>query len=669
MDKKPRDKESEQKNNNLKKLIQTLKENEVTLLKEIHELKLTQKHYDILMQNTEDYILICDGNGIPQAFNESYKRRGKELLNIEMKPGLQPHKLASDPEIAKYWDSLQSRALKGEKFSAEYSDKKRQLYFETIFCPVKEGQKTIGFTEITRDITERKQAEKGLRESNEFSSSLLEYSPTAILVINPDTSIKYVNPLFEKLTGYTSEDVLGIKFPYPWMIDDTKYGDIEKRKKEGVHQSERQYKKKNGDCSWVEIDVTPIYHNGEISYSLATWVDIVERKNSELEKEKLQKQLQQAQRMEAIGNLAGGVAHDYNNISSIIMGYAELALDRVESGNPLYADITEILTAVKRSTDITKQLLAFARRQPIAPKILDLNNTIENMIKMIKRLIGEDIDLAWLPGEGVWPVKIDPSQIDQIIVNLCINARDAIENVGKVTIETKNVIFNEDYCADHLGFKPGEYAMLAVSDDGKGMTLEQQGKVFDPFFTTKGLGKGTGLGLSTVYGIAKQNNGFINVYSEPDKGTTFKIYLRKEDTSHIKSYHEKTLDYSLSKGETIMIVEDDISILKLGERILKNLKYTVLCASTPKEAITLIREYSGKIDLLITDIILPEVNGRELAEELQKQYNDLKVLFMSGYTANVIIHRGVLDEGINFIAKPFSKNELASKVKEVLESD
>jgi two-component system sensor histidine kinase EvgS len=461
---------------------------------------------------------------------------------------------------------------------------------------------------------------------------------------------------------------MGAKIPYPWSIEDEKYGSIEKRQSQGVKSSERKYRKKNGELSYAEIDVTPIFKNGELAYSLGTWIDISERRNAEEEKEKLQKQLQLAQKMEAIGNLAGGVAHDYNNISSVIMGYAELALTDTQPHDPVHGYISQILEASRRATDITKQLLAFARKQPIAPKVLDLNHIIDSMLPMVKRLIGEDIDLAWIPAEDTWPAKVDPAQIDQILVNLCINARDAIDNIGRITIETGNAVFDENYCANHPGFKTGEYVLLAVSDDGIGMTPEQQEKIFEPFFTTKELGKGTGLGLSTIYGIVKQNNGFINVYSEPGKGSTFKIYLPKEKTfQSIKPVNKKVFDTFWGQGETIMVVEDDKAILELIERVLKNLNYNVLCVSSPKVALEFVCDYSGKIDLLVTDIVLPGMNGRELSNELIKQYADLKVLYMSGYTANVIIHRGVLDENINYIAKPFSMDDFAARVKEILD--
>jgi two-component system, cell cycle sensor histidine kinase and response regulator CckA len=406
---------------------------------------------------------------------------------------------------------------------------------------------------------------------------------------------------------------------------------------------------------------------GDLAYALNFFRMEEAHESSERKRESLEDQLIQAQKMESVGRLAGGVAHDYNNISSIIIGYSELALEKVEQSDPLHDDLLEISTAARRSTDITRQLLAFARQQTIAPKVLNLNDTIESMLKMLRRLIGEDINLAWLPGAETWPVRMDPTQVDQILANLCVNARDSIADVGNVTIETKNISFDEDYCDDHPGFFPGEYVLLAVSDDGSGMAPEILDKIFEPFFTTKGLGKGTGLGLATVYGIVKQNNGFINVYSEPKKGTTIKIYLSRHAGQVFEAHRENNLEIPLSQGETVLLVEDDGSILKLGKRILEDLGYDVLSATSPIKAAMLAEEHAGEISLLITDVVMPEMNGRELSNQLQSRYPDLKTLFMSGYTANVIAHRGVLEDGVCFIPKPFSKKDMAVKVREVLD--
>jgi two-component system, cell cycle sensor histidine kinase and response regulator CckA len=392
-----------------------------------------------------------------------------------------------------------------------------------------------------------------------------------------------------------------------------------------------------------------------------------DRELSERKREKLEHQLLQTHKMESIGRLAGGVAHDYNNMLSVIIGYTELAMEKIGPEEPMYEDLKEVLAAAERSTQITKQLLAFARQQTIAPELLDLNDTVEGMLKMLRRLIGEDIDFSWQPEIEVWPVKIDPTQINQILANLCVNARDAITDVGKVTIETQNVSFDKDYCADHAGFLPGDYVMLAVSDDGSGMTPETLDKAFEPFFTTKVPTRGTGLGLATVYGIVKQNNGFLNIYSEPEKGTTIKVYLPRHSGETVRVHRESPADIPLGRGETVLLVEDDGSILKLAQTILEKLGYTVLPATSPTEAKNLAAEHAGDIDLLITDVVMPEMNGRELSEHLHAQYPELETLYMSGYTANVIAHRGVLEEGVSFIPKPLSIKDLGVKVRQVLD--
>ena len=371
--------------------------------------------------------------------------------------------------------------------------------------------------------------------------------------------------------------------------------------------------------------------------------------------------------MESVGRLAGGVAHDYNNISNIIIGYADIMLGRISSGDPLHEYVTEIRTAAKRATDITRQLLAFARRQIIAPKLLDLNATLADMAKMLRRLVGEDIEIGFLPGESIWQVKIDPSQIDQIMANLCVNARDAIVDVGKITIETQNTSFDESYCRLHVGFIPGEYVLLSVSDNGAGIAPDVVEKVFEPFFTTKELGKGTGLGLATVYGIVRQNNGFINLYSEPGTGTVIKIYLPRHSGPIAAVAHKESDRLPASKGETILLVEDDASILKLANILLTMLGYVVLPAGGPEQAIKMAKEHEGPIDLLVTDVVMPKMNGRILSEHLKKPYPKIKTLFVSGYTANVIADRGVLQEGMSFLSKPFSKKELAFKIRQVLD--
>ncbi|MDR3578495.1 MAG: PAS domain-containing protein [Oryzomonas sp.] len=396
--------------------------------------------------------------------------------------------------------------------------------------------------------------------------------------------------------------------------------------------------------------------------------DITDKAVAEKEKATLEAQLRQAQKMESIGRLAGGVAHDFNNMLTVIFGHVQLALMNANLTSPLHTSLEEIHKAAERSAGLTRQLLAFARKQIIAPISLDLNETVGGMFKMLQRLIGEDMHITWHPANDLWPVRMDPSQIDQILVNLCINARDAIYDVGKITIETGNWVFDKDYCATHLGFLPGEYVRLVVSDNGRGMDKETLSHIFEPFFTTKDSGKGTGLGLATVYGIVKQNQGFINVYSEPNQGTTFTIYLPRHEGNAGQADKHGTKE-SLSRGnETILLVEDEPAILKITSLMLTMQGYTVLTANTTDEAIRLAREYSEAIQLLMIDVIMPGMNGRDLAKCLLSEFPHIKHLFMSGYTANVIVHHGVLDEGVNFIQKPFSLPVLANKVREILDN-
>lgn len=433
-------------------------------------------------------------------------------------------------------------------------------------------------------------------------------------------------------------------------------------------KSPREAINQTSDGRYWHMHGYPIFDkNGQVVALAEFTRDITEKKKMEEEHEKLQAQLLQAQKMESVGRLAGGVAHDFNNMLQVILGHAELALNQVDSSHPIHSDLIEIYKAAERSANLTRQLLAFARKQIITPKILDLNKTIEGILKMLHRLIGEDIELIWLPKKEIWPINIDPSQVDQILTNLCINARDAITGNGKITIETDNVIIDEEYCIHHIGFLPGEYVLLAVSDDGHGMDQETLNNLFEPFFTTKAFGKGIGLGMSTVYGIVKQNSGFINVYSEPGKGTTIKIYLPRF-RSKSEPIQDKTQESPVVQGkETILVVEDNTAILKMTAKILENQGYRVLTARDPKEALTITQQASNNIHLVITDVVMPDMSGPTLVDKLRLLFPDIKVIFTSGYTVNVIAHQGVLDKGVHFIQKPFSSKDLLSEIRKVLD--
>lgn len=404
----------------------------------------------------------------------------------------------------------------------------------------------------------------------------------------------------------------------------------------------------------------------DLGYGLHVMAMNRAREMMEQQHRALQDQMIQAQKMESVGRLAGGVAHDFNNFLGVIVGYAELALLRVHPNDPLHADLLEIAKAAKRSTEVTRQLLAFARKQTISPRVLDLNEVVEGMLKMLRRLIGEEIELAWLPDPALWRVKMDTAQIDQILANLCVNARDAISGVGQVVIETHNVTLDAAGCAERSGVRPGEYVMLSVSDNGSGMDEATLGSIFEPFFTTKDVHQGTGLGLATVYGIVQQNNGFIDVDSEVGKGTTFAVYIPRH-VGEITAPIVETPEIPRSRGEAVLLVEDEPSIMHMGRAMLERLGYRVVAVGSPHEALRHARANAGAIDLLITDVVMPGMNGRELADTLREHDGKLKLLYMSGYTADVIAERGVLEEGVEFIPKPFTMTELAVKVRSVLD--
>jgi PAS domain S-box-containing protein len=392
------------------------------------------------------------------------------------------------------------------------------------------------------------------------------------------------------------------------------------------------------------------------------------RKQAEAVKIQLEEQLQHAQKMESVGRLAGGVAHDFNNMLGVILGHANLALMDLDPTQALYGSLTEIHQAAERSASLTRQLLAFARKQTIVPRTIDLNETLAGMLNMLRRIIGEGIDLSWQPDEDVWPVKVDSSQLDQILANLCVNARDAIADVGKVTIETGNSTIDEAYCSQYKGILPGEYVRLTVSDTGCGMDKDTLNLIFEPFFTTKGTGKGTGLGLATVYGAVKQNNGFIYVNSLPGLGTTFSVFLPRHQ-GDAPAPKPGALERQAESGhETILLVEDEPAILNVTTLILTRQGYTVLAADSPEGGIALGRENAGRISLLLTDVVMPRMNGRDLARELLSSDPRLKCLFMSGFTADIIASQGAIGEGVHFIQKPFSVHSLSAKVREVLDS-
>ena len=495
----------------------------------------------------------------------------------------------------------------------------------------------------------------------------LDSMEDSVYWIKPDASFLKVNASVCRMLGYSSAELqhLTITDINPIFPMETWPAHWQMLKQAGSLHFETKLRTKDGRDIPVDVITNHIELAGK-EYHCAIVRDISARKQAEKEKAHLEVQLQQAQKMEAIGQLAGGVAHDFNNMLGVILGHTEMAMDQIGMAQPVLADLDEIRKAANRSADITRQLLAFARKQIVSPKVLDLNETVEGMLKMLRRLIGEDINLVWLPGLKLWPVNVDPSQIDQILANLCLNARDAIAGVGKITVETQNKTFDAEYCETHSGFVIGEYVRMSICDNGCGMDKDTLAHIFEPFYTTKEIGKGTGLGLATVYGALKQNNGFINVYSEPGQGTNFTIYLPRH-AAKVGDVSSESVKPGVGGHETILLVEDEPAILKMTTTMLQRLGYNVLSAGTPREGLRLATKAANEIHLLFTDIVMPEMNGRDLADNLLPIHPHLKCLFMSGYTSDIIAQQGILEEGVEFIQKPFSKNDLARKVRIVLD--
>ena len=527
-----------------------------------------------------------------------------------------------------------------------------------------------------RSITERKQAEEALRKSEERFRLAMEATKDGLWDWDILTGQVYYSPGYWSMLGYdaasqprSAEAWIDIVHPDDREAVLAANDDCIANRSDSF-VLEYRMRTSSGEWKWIQERGTAVVRDdqGRARRMIGTHIDITERKHAEEERERLKGQLLQAQKMEAVARLAGGVAHDFNNMLAVIQGHAELALMRMGPDDPSFRHFSAIRDTANRSAELTQQLLAFARKQVITPIALDLNKAVESMLKMLRRFLGEDIDLKWNPKKGLWTIKADPTQIDQIVADLCINARDAISGVGTIIVATDNCSIDREYCATHAGFLPGDFVRITVSDNGCGMDKQMLSQIFEPFFTTKELGKGTGLGLATVYGAIRQNEGFVNVYSELGQGSVFSIYFPR----YLGESQQKPVDSKAGTTagghETILLVEDELVILETVTDMLEQLGYTVLAASIPNEAIQLARQHPEKIDLLLTDVIMPQMNGRDLANQLLAGQPWMKCLFMSGYTADIIAYQGKLDEDVHFIQKPFSLSTLATKIRQTLET-
>jgi len=519
------------------------------------------------------------------------------------------------------------------------------------------------------DITQRKNAEKALRESEDKYRSIVEQSSDMLFLHDLEGNFLDVNHAAIVRTGYSREDLLSMTvFDMHPDVTDREKIIREWRALEPVSPPltiEVVHRCKDGTTYPAEVRLSKIrMRNRECILSLVR--DLTERKQAEAERELLQAQLLQAQKMESIGRLAGGVAHDFNNMLQVILGHVELILEWNGLNQSSRESLEEIRNSARRSADITRQLLGFARKQMANPKALNLNDTVTTILRMLQRLIGERISLDWKPFNSLWQVCIDPIQVDQILANLVINARDAIADTGTVKIATRNITLDKRSAKNVPDAVPGDYVLLSVNDTGCGMDKEALDHLFEPFYTTKGLGQGTGLGMATVYGIVRQNKGFIAVRSKPGKGTKVSIYLPRMERNTAEMNAAKTTGKPGCAGQTVMIAEDEAPVLKLGRSILERFNYTVLAAGSVEEALDLAKNHKGTIDLLITDVIMPRMNGHALSEKVKALHPQIKTLFISGYTADAITQQGILENNVQFLQKPFSVNALIMRVREIL---
>ena len=523
---------------------------------------------------------------------------------------------------------------------------------------------------LATDVTERRRAEEALRQSEQKYRDIFDFATVGIYQSRHDGSLITVNAPLAEMLGYdSSEDLMRINLDDVYVDPDDRSKLIARYEPEGKGQRlELRWKKKDGKPIWLEIDARTVRNaDGSTRYFEGFVHDISARRKSEEEKRRLQEQLVQSQKMEAVGQLAGGIAHDFNNLLTAITGYSELLLGELNPEDLRRSHAEEIRKAGERAASLTQQLLAFSRRQVLEPKILDVNTVVSDIERMLRRLIGEHIELKTRKEADIWKVRADPGQIEQAILNLVINARDAMPRGGVLAIETANAKLDETFALSHAPTQPGDYVLVAVSDTGVGITDDVKVRLFEPFFTTKERGKGTGLGLSTTYGIIKQSGGYLWCETEVGSGTTFRVFLPRVDEPVTHPEPRPTPPPIHPGDETVLLVEDEPEVRSLVQRILKTQGYTVVTAANPDEALAVAREFKGTIQVMVTDVVMPGMSGLQLAERLMPTRPNMRVLFVSGYTHDAIGHQGVLDPGTAFLQKPFTPNALARKVREVLE--
>jgi PAS domain S-box-containing protein len=518
---------------------------------------------------------------------------------------------------------------------------------------------------VFRDIGERRRAEEALRETTQTLRAVVEASPLGIYVFDVAGNVRLWNPAAERIFGWTAAEVIGRALPTIPEEGQERFRELQGRVLRGEDLAGLEVRRRRKDGSPIDVSLSTAGlrdREGTIVAVMTVIADVTERRQWE-------QQLRQSQKMEAIGRLAGGVAHDFNNLLTVITGRSNLALERLAPDHRARGDVDLIARTADRASRLTRQLLAFSRKQILELQVLDLNAVLAGMESLVRPLIGESIEIEMVLDPGLGRAEVDPGQLEQIVLNLAVNARDAMPLGGRLTIETANAELDAGYARQHAEVRPGHYVMLAVSDTGTGMDGETRARVFEPFFTTKGVGEGTGLGLATIYGIVKQSGGHIAVYSEVGHGTSFKIYLPRVETPAGELAVAPAPSVRQARSETVLLVEDAKDLRALAREILEEEGYTVLAAGDPSEALEVTSRHPGPIHLLLTDVVMPGMGGRELASRLTRVRPNMRVLYMSGYTDDSVVRHGVLEREVSFLQKPFTVRGLSQKVREVLEPE